>query len=146
MNSIKSFFQELFYSIPTLGVMDIVDILVVAFIIYKVMLLIRSTSTARVARSILLLLVMTWLTDVVHMYALNWILTKIIEVGVIALVIVFQPELRRVLERFGGKNILLSFTDSSANRSAEASAIEATVQACEIMARAWPAVSSCCWS
>ena len=136
MNSIKSFFQELFYSIPTLGVMDIVDILVVAFIIYKVMLLIRSTSTARVARSILLLLVMTWLTDVVHMYALNWILTKIIEVGVIALVIVFQPELRRVLERFGGKNILLSFTDSSANRSAEASAIEATVQACEIMARA----------
>ena len=101
MNSIKSFFQELFYSIPTLGVMDIVDILVVAFIIYKVMLLIRSTSTARVARSILLLLVMTWLTDVVHMYALNWILTKIIEVGVIALVIVFQPELRRVLERFG---------------------------------------------
>ena len=135
MNSIKSFFQELFYSIPTLGVMDIVDILVVAFIIYKVMLLIRSTSTARVARSILLLLVMTWLTDVVHMYALNWILTKIIEVGVIALVIVFQPELRRVLERFGGKNILLSFTDSSANRSAEASAIEATVQACEIMAR-----------
>ena len=118
MNSIKSFFQELFYSIPTLGVMDIVDILVVAFIIYKVMLLIRSTSTARVARSILLLLVMTWLTDVVHMYALNWILTKIIEVGVIALVIVFQPELRRVLERFGGKNILLSFTDSSANRSA----------------------------
>ncbi len=135
MNSIKSFFQELFYSIPTLGVMDIVDILVVAFIIYKVMLLIRSTSTARVARSILLLLVMTWLTDVVHMYALNWILTKIIEVGVIALVIVFQPELRRVLERFGGKNILLSFTDSSANRSAEASTIEATVQACEIMAR-----------
>ena len=135
MNSIKSFFQELFYSIPTLGVMDIVDILVVAFIIYKVMLLIRSTSTARVARSILLLLVMTWLTDVVHMYALNWILTKIIEVGVIALVIVFQPELRRVLERFGGKNILLSFTDSSANRSAEASAIEATVQACEIMSR-----------
>ena len=91
MNSIKSFFQELFYSIPTLGVMDIVDILVVAFIIYRV--------------------------------------------GVIALVIVFQPELRRVLERFGGKNILLSFTDSSANRSAEASAIEATVQACEIMAR-----------
>ena len=46
MNSIKSFFQELFYSIPTLGVMDIVDILVGAFIIYKVMLLIRSTSTA----------------------------------------------------------------------------------------------------
>ena len=117
MNSIKSFFQELFYSIPTLGVMDIVDILVVAFIIYKVMLLIRSTSTARVARSILLLLVMTWLTDVVHMYALNWILTKIIEVGVIALVIVFQPELRRVLERFGALGGTMTIGAPS-NRSA----------------------------
>ena len=134
MNSIKSFFQELFYSIPTLGVMDIVDILVVAFIIYKVMLLIRSTSTARVARSILLLLVMTWLTDVMHMYALNWILTKIIEVGVIALVIVFQPELRRALERIGSRTSLPVF-GKPLSVSTEAAAISATVAACEVMSR-----------
>ena len=94
MSAIRSFFQEMLYAIPTLNVMDVVDILVVAFIIYKVMLLIRSTSASRVARSILLLLIVTWLTDVLHMYALNWIMTRIIEVGVIALVIVFQPELR----------------------------------------------------
>ena len=134
MSAIRSFFQEMRYAIPTLSVMDVVDILVVAFIIYRIMLLIRSTSASRVARSILLLLVVTWLTDVLHMYALNWIMTRIIEVGVIALVIVFQPELRRALERFGGKTIL-RFSDSATNRSTEQSAIEATVSACEIMAK-----------
>ena len=101
MAAIRSFFQEMFSSIPPLGVMDIVDILVVAFLIYKLMLIIRSTSAARVARSIMLLLVATWLTDVVHMYTLNWILTRFIEVGIIAIVIVFQPELRRALDQIG---------------------------------------------
>ena len=51
MAAIEKFFQDMFYSIPTPGVMDIVDILVVAFIIYKVLMLIRSTSTSRFARA-----------------------------------------------------------------------------------------------
>ena len=135
MSAVENFFQNLFYSIPQISITDILDILVVSFLIYKLLRLLQSTNAARALRSILALLLLTWLTDLLHMYALHWVLSKILEVGVIALVIVFQPELRRVLERFGGKNILLSFTDSSANRSAEASAIEATVQACEIMAR-----------
>ena len=134
MAAIRSFFQEMFSSIPPLGVMDIVDILVVAFLIYKLMLIIRSTSAARVARSIMLLLVATWLTDVVHMYTLNWILTRFIEVGIIAIVIVFQPELRRALERFGGRT-MLRFADPLSNRSVEQNAIAATVTACEIMAK-----------
>ena len=134
MAAIRSFFQEMFSSIPPLGVMDIVDILVVAFLIYKLMLIIRSTSAARVARSIMLLLVATWLTDVVHMYTLNWILTRFIEVGIIAIVIVFQPELRRALERFGGRT-MLRFADPLSNRSVEQNDISATVTACEIMAK-----------
>ena len=134
MAAIRSFFQEMFSSIPPLGVMDIVDILVVAFLIYKLMLIIRSTSAARVARSIMLLLVATWLTDVVHMYTLNRILTRFIEVGIIAIVIVFQPELRRALERFGGRT-MLRFADPLSNRSVEQNAIAATVTACEIMAK-----------
>ena len=135
MATIREFFQNLLYQVPAIGITDIVDILVVSIIFYSLLRLIRSTSAARVARAILLLLAITLLTDVLNLYTLNWLLNKILEVGAIALIIVFQPELRRVLERFGGKNILLSFTDSSANRSAEASAIEATVQACEIMSR-----------
>ncbi|MCQ2420990.1 MAG: diadenylate cyclase, partial [Clostridia bacterium] len=127
--------RELLYAIPSVGIMDIVDILVVAFLFYTVLCLIRSTSASRVARGILLVLAVTWLTGIVHMYTLNWILNKILELGVIALVIMFQPELRRGLERVGGK-FKLSFAESVlANRSEAESAIEATVAACEIMSK-----------
>jgi diadenylate cyclase len=134
MAAIEKFFQDMFYAIPTPGIMDIVDILVVALIIYKVLMLIRSTSAVRVARGILLLLLVTWITDIVNMYALNWILNKILELGVIALVIMFQPELRRALEKVGGRTIL-SLVDTSTNRSEKENAITATVNACEIMSR-----------
>lgn len=134
MNAVRSFFQNLLYSVPTIGIMDILDILLVAFLIYSLLRLLRSTSAARVARGILFLFVVTWLTDIANMYALNWILTKILEVGVLAIVIVFQPELRRILERFGGK-FLEGLVDPSANSTDEEMAIKATVAACEIMSR-----------
>ena len=97
MTAIRTFFQEFWNRIPQIGVNDIIDILIVAFLFYTVMRLIRSTSAARIARSILLLLVVTGLTEIFKLYTLNWILSKILEIGVIALVIMFQPELRRML-------------------------------------------------
>lgn len=98
------------------------------------MRLIRSTSAARIARSILLLLVATGLTEIFKLYTLNWILSKILEIGVIALVIMFQPELRRMLERFGGR-FFTNLISSGGAASPEQQAIEATVAACEIMSK-----------
>ena len=85
MTAIRTFFQEFWNRIPQIGVNDIIDILIVAFLFYTVMRLIRSTSAARIARSILLLLVVTGLTEIFKLYTLNWILSKILEIGVIAL-------------------------------------------------------------
>lgn len=133
MAAIKNLFQEMLINIPTIRLLDVIDILVVALVIYYVVTRIQSTTASRVARSILLLLVVTWITDLLHMYTINWILEKILELGFIALVIMFQPELRRALERFGGK--ALSFGASNSNRSAEQTAIAATVCACEIMSK-----------
>ena len=101
MATIREFFQNLLYQVPAIGISDIVDILVVSIIFYSLLRLIRSTSAARVARAILLLLAITLLTDVLNLYTLNWLLNKILEVGAIALIIVFQPELRRALEQMG---------------------------------------------
>ena len=134
MTAIRTFFQEFWNSIPQIGVNDIIDILIVAFLFYTVMRLIRSTSAARVARSILLLLVVTGLTEIFKLYTLNWILSKILEIGVIALVIMFQPELRRMLERFGGR-FFTNLISSGGAASPEQQAIEATVAACEIMSK-----------
>lgn len=133
MDAITRFFREMLYSIPTIGVTDILDILVVTILIYKLLSTIRSTSAARVGRAILLLLLITGLTEVFNMYALNWILSKVLEMGVIALVIVFQPELRRTLERVGDRT--LNFSLQPTNHSDVEKAISATVSACEVMSR-----------
>lgn len=134
MTTIRNFLQNLLISIPNIGVSDILDILVVTLLFYTVLRLIRSTSTARVAKAILLLLAATLLTDLAKMYVLNWLLSRVLELGFLALVIIFQPELRRALEKVGG-NLLLRLNDPSANLPAEEQAISATVAACEVMAR-----------
>ena len=142
MAMIREFFQNLLYQVPAIGISDIVDILVVSIIFYSLLRLIRSTSAARVARAILLLLAITLLTDVLNLYTLNWLLNKILEVGAIALIIVFQPELRRALERVGAQ-LHFHLLSSESGASTEQSAISATVQACEIMSRGRVAAAGC---
>ncbi len=84
---------------------DIIDIIVVAFIIYNVIGLIRQTHTAQLAKGILVLLavyVVAYLTD---MRMLKYLINGVMSFGLIALVVVFQPELRRALETVGRTNI-----------------------------------------
>ena len=134
MTAIQNFFQNLLYQIPKIGISDIIDILVVSFLIYTVLRLVRSSSAARVAWTVLVLLIATWLTSVFDLYACNWILNKILELGFISLVVIFQPEIRRAMERFGGK-FFLNLVDPASKKSVEDSTIEATVSACEIMSK-----------
>ena len=95
MDAVINFFKEFSSMLPTIKVMDIVDILVVAFLIYKVIMMVRSTSAARIAKSVLIILILAGVTQLLNMYLLNYILDKILEIGVVALIVVFQPELRR---------------------------------------------------
>ena len=134
MTAIQNFFQNLLYQIPKIGISDIIDILVVSFLIYTVLRLVRSSSAARVAWTVLVLLIATWLASVFDLYACNWILNKILELGFISLVVIFQPEIRRAMERFGGK-FFLNLVDPASKKSVEESTIEATVSACEIMSK-----------
>ena len=134
MTAIQNFFQNLLYQIPKIGISDIIDILVVSFLIYTVLRLVRSSSAARVAWTVLVLLIATWLTSVFNLYGCFWLLIKILELGFISLVVIFQPEIRRAMERFGGK-FFLNLVDPASKKSVEESAIEATVSACEIMSK-----------
>ena len=129
MDAVINFFKEFSSMLPTIKVMDIVDILVVAFLIYKVIMMVRSTSAARIAKSVLIILILAGVTQLLNMYLLNYILDKILEIGLVALIVVFQPELRRVLERMGS-----SFSSGHAvASSATEQAIAQTVLACTEM-------------
>ena len=134
MSEIFKSIAEFFSLLPTMRITDIIDILLVAFLIYEAIRMIRTTSAARIARAIIAFLLLTWLTGVLEMRTLNWILERILEISVIALIIMFQPELRRLLERVGGK----SFKELLENKSQSGDmdfAIAQTVSACELMSQ-----------
>lgn len=134
MDTIINYIKDFASMLPTIKIMDIIDILLVAFLIYKIITAIQSTGAARIAKGILVLLVLTVVTQVINMYLMNYLLDMVLEVGLIALCIVFQPELRRLLDRLGGKKLRELLGTKPELRSIDR-VIAQTVSACEIMSR-----------
>ncbi len=83
------------------GITDVIDIAIVSFIIYKVIGFFRSTRAAQLAWGIVIIGVAAFLSKIFKLNIVNWLFSNLISVGLIALVIVFQPELRRGLELLG---------------------------------------------
>ena len=134
MDSIINFFRDVLAMLPTIKFMDIIDILVVAFIIYGIITMIQTTGAARIAKSIVIILALTVLTQLLNMYLMNYLLDKILEIGLIALVIMFQPELRRMLEKIGSKSLRELLSTKQEQREIDR-VIGETVNSCEIMSR-----------
>ncbi len=117
--------------LSTIRITDILDILVVAYLIYKLIMLIRRTNSFHIARGVLLILVALGLSGVMHLTMVNRLLQRTVELGLIALVILFQPELRRLLERVG--NIPGLFGSRRLDTLEAEGDITQTVMACEDM-------------
>ena len=90
------------------SISDVLDILIVAFIIYKLIGFIVESRAGQLVKGIFILVVMFFLSDLLNLYTLHWILKSTFTLGVIALVVVFQPELRRALEYMGRGSIVKS--------------------------------------
>ncbi|MDR2163640.1 MAG: diadenylate cyclase CdaA [Clostridiales Family XIII bacterium] len=104
--------QEFFTSLANgFGVLDVIDIAIIAFIIYKALGFIRESRAEQIVKGFIILILAAFFSGVLHLYALNWILNGVMTFGIIALVVVFQPELRRVLEYIGrGRIFTMRFT------------------------------------
>lgn len=95
-------FQHAFFSlISTLELKDIIDVGVLAYIIYLLLKLIRETRAGQLVKGILLLVAGYFLSGFFDLRVLNYILGKALDIGLIAMIVLFQPELRRALEKFG---------------------------------------------
>ncbi len=94
-----------------MGWTDIIDILLVAYVIYKAMSLVRETRAVQLLKGIAILIIATQVSEWLRLNAINYLLKYVMQFGVLAMIIVFQPELRRALEKVGRSNIgtLLSF-------------------------------------
>lgn len=102
----------------TVGFKDVFDILLVAIILYKMYEMLQDTRAITLVKGILVLLLVTWVSSLAELHVISWLLSKAITLLFVALPIVFQPELRRALERIGqgrflGSSIYLN--DEEAN-------------------------------
>lgn len=113
---------------------DYLDIIVVAYLIYSLFMLLRTTGSLRIAGVIVGLFVITWITEVLDMHALNFILTQFLAVGLIAVVVLFQPEIRRMLDHLGSVR-LKRFLGTEKEEQEMFSVISQAVLACETMSR-----------
>ena len=130
MDSITNLLSRAGNYLTTIGISDFIDILIVAFLIYRVIWFVRKSNFGNLAKGLLLILIVLWLSGEFGLIMINYILRRAVELGMIAFVILFQPELRRLLERVGS-----SFNrNHNAAGSVMNTAIDQTVQACCDMA------------
>ncbi len=98
--------REVFEIVQNIGIKDLVDIGIVAYVFYKIYMLLKETRAKQLVKGIVVLLVVTQLSEWFQLHVMNWILINTMTVGLIALLIVFQPELRRALEYIGRTKLL----------------------------------------
>ena len=113
---------------------DYLDIVLVAYLIYRILPLIRTPSTMRVAKAVVVVVAIAALTDVLNLYTMSFILNQFLSIGLLALVVLFQPELRRMLDHLGNVKISKFFGMPRPVQEMDA-VITQTVRACEAMSR-----------
>ena len=103
-NFIRDYLVKLY--IPRITWTDIIEIVIIAFVIYNVMVWIKNTKAWVLLKGIIIVVIFALIASILNLKTILWIAGKTISVGIIALVIIFQPELRRALEQLGRKKIL----------------------------------------
>ena len=120
----------------SLELWDLLDILVIAYLVYRLLLLVRRTNTSRLLKGVLVVIIALWLSAG-RLRALDFLLNYIVEWGVVALLVLFQPEIRRVLEQVGSSSLpfLQFFSKPRVDRQTIEQAISQTVSACGDMSK-----------
>ena len=130
MEYIRAFFEQL----TRMQWSDYLDIIAVACVIYFLLPLLRTTGTSRIARVVVAVLVISWIADLLNMHAMSFILNELLTVGLIAIVVLFQPELRRMIDHLS--NVKLKKILSPQEENAQmVPVIRHTVRACEEMSK-----------
>lgn len=99
----QKFFENVFSGI---SIVDAIDILIVAVVIYQLLKLLKQTRAEQLLKGVLLLVLATVITGLFNLHTINWILKGAVSLGAVAIIVVFQPELRRALEYLGRSKIM----------------------------------------
>ena len=126
-------FESIISNVPasllSLRITDILDIAIVAYLFYKLSAFLRDTRAGTLIKGILLLLVFSWLSAVMQLNTINYLLRNLMQFGIMAFLVVFQPELRRALEKVGRTNFSKFFSGEKDDVETTASEIAAAAVA-----------------
>lgn len=126
--------QTLYQQLLKMEWTDYLDIILVAFLIYKLLPMIRSSGAARVAIVISVVLILSWVTEEIGLHTLNFLIDQLLAVGLIAIVILYQPELRRMLDHVSNLRVQKLFGIKKQEQDMDP-VIAQTVMACDIMSQ-----------
>ena len=114
---------------------DVIDIAIIAFVVYNILIRLRSTTSVRILQGVLVLLIVVWLADLFDLRCITSVLSYAVEWGVLGLIIIFQPEIRRALEKIGSSTGLKQIFMKEEALPAIEQAIRETVSSCVEMSQ-----------
>ncbi len=120
--------------LQTIKITDIIDIAVTSLLIYKVLRFILKTSSARGFKGIIVIIIAMWVSSLLNLNVINFLIRRTMELGIFAIIILFQPELRRILERMGSGKLFNIFGRQLDEPKIETS-LRQVVAACAEMSR-----------
>lgn len=126
--------ESIWMQIRGMGFMDFLDIFLVAILIYKLLPIFRSTGTAKIAWVVGVIIALAWLTDALELHALSYLFSQVLAVGLLALVVIFQPEIRRMIDHLSNVK-LRQFLGTAKPEQEMVPVITQTVRACELMSK-----------
>ena len=111
MDQIQSFAERYLVNlhIPSINIPDVVEILIISFLVYNIMVWIKNTRAWSLLRGVIVILAFIVLAYLFNMTTILWIVKNVFSIAVIAIIVVLQPELRKALEELGRKNLFASF-------------------------------------
>ncbi len=125
---------------------DILDIAIMIFVLYKVLTFVQSTKAASLLKGLFIFLAALFLSYIFKLNSVNYIMNSMVQFGVLALIILFQPEIRRILEEMGSRRFITFFTHSESGTTMD-QMIGQTVLACTEMSqtRTGALIVLSCW-
>ena len=122
-------FERIFQTISLLKLSDYADILIVSILAYELIKFMKKSNSRRLLKGLLVLFVALQVSDLLNLHMIFYFLSNAMQVGILALIILFQPELRKVLEKFGGTSIRSRIHHSLQDHQAMNMAILQTIEA-----------------
>ena len=135
MNVLLEMAQRSLSYLQTIQATDILDIAILAYLLYRLMMWSRNSNVGQVLKGIALIFIMLWGTSFLHLYVMNYLLSRVLELGFLSIIVVFQPEIRHFLEQFGAKGMSGLFSGRESDPDESERAIDELVAAYASLSR-----------